>query len=149
MSSGTWQDYFDVPLVIKFQYYGILPSKRARLPRFQEIICQNGIIPNKIEIPCLADICVNAAVSTKVGQHIINKYAQVSTKVDRYHIAKSGFEPCLSRLSLIILKDYSARAQNMCSAHIFKLLVMYVARNMCSAYIFKVTYSAHMRCPRK
>ena len=28
----------------------------------------------------------------------------------------------------------------MCSAHIFKLLVMCVAQNMCSAHIFKVDY---------
>ena len=83
-SSGTWQDYFDVPLVIKFQYYGILPSKQARLPRFRDIICQNGIISNKIKTSCLAE--------------------------------------------------------NMCSAHIFKLLVMCMTRNMCSAHIFKVDY---------
>ena len=28
----------------------------------------------------------------------------------------------------------------MCTAHIFKLLIMCEARNMCSAHIFKVTY---------
>ena len=55
MSSTTRQDYFELPLVIKFRYYGILPSERAHLPLFHEIICQNGIVPNKIEAPCLAE----------------------------------------------------------------------------------------------
>ena len=32
----------------------------------------------------------------------------------------------------------------MCSAHIFKLLIMCAARNMCRTHIFKVVY---MRCP--
>ena len=27
VSSTTWQDCFDVPLVIKFRYYGISPDK--------------------------------------------------------------------------------------------------------------------------
>ena len=31
-------------------------------------------------------------------------------------------------------------ARNMCSAHIFKLCIMYLPQNMCSAHIFKVAY---------
>ena len=65
---------------------------------------------------------------------------RVSTKVDSYHIIKYVFVPCPSRSSSIRLNDYSARAQNMCNAHIFKLLIMFRTRNMCSAHIFKVAY---------
>ena len=46
--------------------------------------------------------------------------------IEHSHIAKHFH----FALSIIRLNAYSARAQNMCSAHIFKLLVMYVARNM-------------------
>ena len=78
-------------------------------------------------------------MSTKVDRH--NKHgAQVSTKVDRYHIIKYVFVPCPSRSSSIRLNDYSAQAQNMCNTHIFKLLIMFRTRNMCSAHIFKVAY---------
>ena len=78
-------------------------------------------------------------MSTKVDRH--NKHgAQVSTKVDSYHIIKYVFVPCPSRSSSIRLNDYSAQAQNMCSAHILKLLIMFRTRNMCSAHIFKVAY---------
>ena len=65
---------------------------------------------------------------------------RVSTKVDSYHIIKYVFVPCPSRSSRISPNTYSAQAQNMCSAHIFKLLIMFRTRNMCSAHIFKVTY---------
>ena len=75
---------------------------------------------------------------------IICAKTEASTKADRYHIIKCGFVPCPSHSSNIRLNAYSARAQNMCSAHIFKLLIMYAARNMCRTHIFKVVY---MRCP--
>ena len=71
---------------------------------------------------------------------IICAKSEASAKVDRYHIIKYGFVPCPSRSSRIRLNAYSARAQNMCSAHIFKLLIMYAIRNMCRTHIFKVVY---------
>ena len=71
---------------------------------------------------------------------IICAKTDASAKVDRYHIIKYGFVPCPSRSSRIRLNAYSARAQNMCSAHIFKLLIMYAIRNMCRTHIFKVVY---------
>ena len=36
--------------------------------------------------------------------------------------------------------------QNMCSAHIFKLCIMYLTQNMCSAHIFKVAYRYLYAC---
>ena len=70
---------------------------------------------------------------------------RVSTKVDSYHIIKYVFVPCPSRSSSIRLNDYSARAQNMCNAHIFKLLIMFRTRNMCSAHSLRLHICACLR----
>ena len=119
-----------------------MPNKQALLPHSHRKICAAHIFfrpPLADKLRCPLKWTSNNRVSTKVDRH--NKHgAQVSTKVDRYHIIKYVFALCISRSSRIRLNDYSARAQNMCNAHIFKLLIMFRTRNMCSAHIFKVAY---------
>ena len=69
----------------------------------------------------------------KSGQ-VINR---VSTKVDRYPIIKYVFALCISRSSRIRPNTYSARAQNMCNAHIFKVAYMcLLAIIICGVLIF-------------
>ncbi len=67
-------------------------------------------------------------------------FASVTYKIRRADFSVRTERSEFSRLSLLRLNTYSARAQNMCSAHIFKLLIMFRTRNMCSAHIFKVAY---------
>ena len=65
-------------------------------------------------------------------------FASVTAKIRCADFSARTERDEVLRLSIIRLKLTRRAPQNMCSAHIFKLLIMCVAQNMCSAHIFKI-----------